>query len=203
MRAAHIVESTAGHSATLVPQNCVPVVTVRQRSPARDTRLPLWPHRNFAPPEGGLVRRYVLPIAAVLLTAACSSGTPKPTVTAHDPMGKPKGSHSTAPRAGSTPRKVKVAPSRTAKPKPSKDCPAVGDVFVWMKVPGVPDTAQALGGNGYPNCESTFTTIQRTSPNVPGACTEAAWASDNPGYDVDATPAKRLKKVQVSVGPAC
>ncbi len=45
--------------------------------------------------------------------------------------------------------------------------------------------------------------VQRTSPNVPGACTEAAWASDNPGYNADATPAKRLKKVQVAVGPAC
>ncbi|MFI6662511.1 hypothetical protein ACIBL8_44200 [Streptomyces sp. NPDC050523] len=79
----------------------------------------------------------------------------------------------------------------------------MGDVILWMKVPGIPDSAQVLGGNGYPNCESTFDTVRRTSPKVPGACTEAAWASDNPGYNADATPAKRLKKVQVSVGPAC
>lgn len=150
------------------------------------------------------MRRIVLLVPAILLTAACSSGTPTPTLTAHDPVGKPAKATATSSHSATPTQKAQSA----AKPKPSsskspKECPAVGDVFVWMKVPGVPDTAQALGGNGYPNCESTFTTIQRTSPNVPGACTEAAWASDNPGYDVDATPAKRLKKVQVSVGPAC
>ncbi|MEU0253299.1 hypothetical protein ABZ299_12485 [Streptomyces sp. NPDC006184] len=78
----------------------------------------------------------------------------------------------------------------------------MGDVFVWMRVAGVPDSAQRLGSSGYP-CESTLDTVRRTSPTVDGACTEAAWASDNPGYDADATPAKRLKNVQVSVGPAC
>lgn len=151
------------------------------------------------------MRRFIVPIAAVLLTAACSSGTPKPTLTAHDPIGKPAKSSPSSSHSAAAPTHT----ARTAaKPKPSpsksaKECPAVGDVIVWMKVPGVPDSAQVLGGNGYPNCESTFTTIQRTSPNVAGACTEAAWASDNPGYDADATPAKRLKKVQVAVGPAC
>ncbi|MGW1808242.1 hypothetical protein [Streptomyces sp. NPDC002078] len=79
----------------------------------------------------------------------------------------------------------------------------MGDVILWMRVRGVPDQAQRLGGNGYPNCQSTFDMVRQTSPTVPGACTEAAWASDNPGYNADATPAKRLKNVQVSVGPAC
>ncbi|WP_327401995.1 hypothetical protein OG194_18845 [Streptomyces sp. NBC_01288] len=145
------------------------------------------------------MRRFILPIAAILLTAACSSGTPRPAVTADDPVGTPK----PIKHAAATPTHS-ATPAAKAKPSPSaKECPAVGDVVLWMKVPGVPDSAQVLGGNGYPNCESTFQTVQRTSPTVPGACTEAAWASDNPGYNADATPAKRLKKVQVSVGPAC
>ncbi|MGW4047340.1 hypothetical protein [Streptomyces sp. NPDC004721] len=52
-------------------------------------------------------------------------------------------------------------------------------------------------------CENTFQLLQHTSPTEAGDCTEAAWASDNPGYDADAIPAARLKKVQVAIGPAC
>ncbi|WP_159039637.1 hypothetical protein [Streptomyces sp. TP-A0356] len=148
------------------------------------------------------MRRFILPIAAILLTAACGPGamnaTPSP---AHASSQQPaESSHSAAVNTPSASHSAKSNPSRSASPK---ECPSVGDVILWMKVPGVPDSAQVLGGNGYPNCESTFDMVQRTSPNVPGACTEAAWASDNPGYNADATPAKRLKKVQVAVGPAC
>nr|WTB35099.1 hypothetical protein OG781_41650 [Streptomyces sp. NBC_00830] len=52
-------------------------------------------------------------------------------------------------------------------------------------------------------CETTFQWPQHTSPTEAGDCTEAAWASDNPGYNADAIPAARLKKVQVTIGPAC
>ncbi|MFK0154627.1 hypothetical protein ACIQVK_21450 [Streptomyces sp. NPDC090493] len=60
-----------------------------------------------------------------------------------------------------------------------------------------------LGNYFLATCETTFESLPRTSPTQAGYCTEAAWASDNPGYDADITPAARLKKVQVSVGPAC
>lgn len=145
------------------------------------------------------MRRFLVPIAAVLLTAACGSSDPG-TTTAKEPAGTPTtSSHSAvAPVRSASPT---VKPK--ASPSPKKECPTVGDVIVWMKVKGVPDSAQMLGGNGYPNCQSTFEMVRKTSPNVPGACTEAAWASDNPGYDADATPAKRPKHVQVAVGPAC
>jgi hypothetical protein len=52
-------------------------------------------------------------------------------------------------------------------------------------------------------CEPTMEWFKHTSPTKAGYCTEAAWASDNPGYITDAEPAKRLKKVQVAIGPAC
>lgn len=146
------------------------------------------------------MRRFILPVAAILLTAACGSSDPG-TSTVNEPARTSTGSSrsAAAPEHGASP---------AAKPKPSptsseKECPAVGDVIVWMKVKGIPDSAQLLGGNGYPNCQSTFDMVRSTSPNVPGACTEAAWVSDNPGYDADATPAKRPKHVQVAVGPAC
>jgi hypothetical protein len=151
------------------------------------------------------VRRYTLPIAAILLTAACSSGTPKPTLTAHDPMGKPTRTHSTAPRASSTPQKTKVTQAHTAKPKPSKSkgCGVERDVIVWYKVPGIADSAQVVGNYNLVSCETTFHELQHTSPTGPGYCTEAAWASDNPGYNADADVPQRPKKVQVAVGPAC
>lgn len=72
-----------------------------------------------------------------------------------------------------------------------------------MKVPGIPNSAQVVGNYAQMNCEPTFQNLTHTSPTGPGYCTEAAWASDNPGYNADAEPAVRLKKVQVSVGPAC
>jgi hypothetical protein len=76
-------------------------------------------------------------------------------------------------------------------------------VIVRYVAPGQPATAQVLGNYNLQNCEPTFQTLQDTSPTGDGYCTEAAWASDNPGYNADATPAPRLKNPQVSVGPAC
>ncbi|MET7775357.1 hypothetical protein ABZU94_13960 [Streptomyces mirabilis] len=147
------------------------------------------------------MRRAILPIAAILLTAACgasSTGHAK-AAPAHTSSRPPAKSHSSAAKpAHSAPR--------TAKPKPShsaKSCSPTRDVDVWMKVPGLPDSAQVLGNYNLATCETTFQTMQKTSPTGPGYCTEAAWASDNPGYNADATPAKRLKKVQAAVGPAC
>lgn len=72
-----------------------------------------------------------------------------------------------------------------------------------MKTPGVTDSAQTLGNYNLATCESTFKYLQETSPTGAGNCTEAAWASDNPGYNADADPAPRPKKVQVAIGPAC
>lgn len=63
--------------------------------------------------------------------------------------------------------------------------------------------AQVLGNYILATCEPTLKMLQETSPTDAGNCTEAAWASDNPGYNADAEPAKRPKNVQMAVGPAC
>ncbi|MGW0764648.1 hypothetical protein [Streptomyces sp. NPDC002676] len=147
------------------------------------------------------MRRIILPIAAILLTAACGSG-------GSDTASKP--AHAPTPRATRSSHSVTAptpSPSHTAKPKPkpshSKECSPTRDVIVWYKVPGMPDSAQVLGNYYLGTCETTFQWLPKASPTTPGTCTQAAWASDNPGYNADATPAKRLKNVQVSVGPAC
>ncbi|MFJ8349739.1 hypothetical protein ACIQ9J_25925 [Streptomyces sp. NPDC094153] len=136
------------------------------------------------------MRRFVLPISAVLLTAACGSSAgpavSRPAARSHRPAASHATSHPNAP-----------APSST------ENCGPVRDIDVWMKVPGLPDSAQVLGSHGPGGCESTFEMLRMTSPTQAGYCTKAAYASDNPGYDADATPAARLKKVQMAVGPAC
>lgn len=63
--------------------------------------------------------------------------------------------------------------------------------------------AEVLGSYVVATCQTTFDMVKTTSPTEAGACTEAAWASDNPGYNADADPAKRPKDVQVAIGPAC
>ncbi|MFJ5154940.1 hypothetical protein ACIQCF_25795 [Streptomyces sp. NPDC088353] len=138
------------------------------------------------------MRRFVLPIAAVLLTAACGSS-------AGHASSQPaaKSSEHTAPHAGSRTRAAEP------KPSPTKACGPARDIDVWMKVPGLPDSAQVLGSHGPGDCESTFEMLRTTSPTQAGYCTKAAYASDNPGYDANAMPAARLKKVQVAIGPAC
>lgn len=101
------------------------------------------------------------------------------------------------------PSKTATQTKASTKPTPAKSCPAVDDIIVWYRVPTLPDSAQRLGGADPITCELTFNWLQRTSPMGDGYCTEAAWAHDNPGYDDGATPARRLKKVQMWAGPGC
>lgn len=152
-----------------------------------------------------------VPTAATAPIAASSGPTPTsdaPPTTAPPTTPPPSPSPAqAAPSPSLAPSTAKAASAtKAAAPKAAPSptgCDPGPDVIVWYRVPTLQDEAQLLGSRGYPNCSSTFDMIQSTSPTDPGECTEAAWASDNPGYDADATPAKRLKKVQVSVGPAC
>lgn len=143
------------------------------------------------------MRRYLLPVAVVLLTAACSSGTSKPAAAAH----------SLAPRSAvSSPTAAHSSSPGTTRAKPSasaKSCPPTRDVLVWTKFDGVPAAAAELGNYNAATCEPMFNWLTETSPTNAGDCTEAAWASDNPGYNVDADPAPKLKHIQLEIGPAC
>lgn len=133
----------------------------------------------------------------IVPAAAATSSSPSPT--------PPPASPSPSPTPTSSPKpSPKAVPKKAAAPSPTpSECDPGPDILVWSRVPTLPDSAEALGSRGGLTCSSTFTFIQDTSPTDPGYCTEAAWASDNPGYDVNASPARRLKDVQVMVGPAC
>lgn len=125
--------------------------------------------------------------------------TPAPTTTKPSPR---PATTTPSPKA-TTATPTTKPPAKPAPKKTSKGCGKNRDVDVWYKAPGLPDSAQVLGSYNAATCQSTFQMLKSTSPTGAGYCTEAAWASDNPGYNADAEPAKRLKDVQVSVGAGC
>jgi hypothetical protein len=142
-------------------------------------------------------------LAALVLLAgavACSSSAPStgsaPKAAATHAAPKP-----VATRAASTPAPAKT---RAAAASPAQStCAPVGDILVRYVSPDLPASASRLGGVDPAKCRSTFKYVEATSPTGAGYCTEAAWAKDNPGYNVDAERAAPLKNVQVKVGPAC
>lgn len=86
--------------------------------------------------------------------------------------------------------------------------PASGDIFVRMLVPTLGWQAQRLGGEWTWNaatrtCMTSVETMIYTAPTEAGNCTQVAYASSNPGYNADATPAGPLKHVIAEAGPGC
>lgn len=123
-------------------------------------------------------------VAAVLLLAGCSSSASKP---------------ATAPATAQpavTTSEPTVAPTSCA-------LTSKADVIERIITPGSPATAQRLGSVDLVNCRSVFDALKDETSTDPGYCTTAAWAADNPGYNVDAVPAPPLKNVQAVAGKGC
>ena len=72
----------------------------------------------------------------------------------------------------------------------------------WV-TPDAPSTAITVGDVDMSQCKPTLDTFAATSPMGAGFCSQIAWADDNPGYDVNASPAAPLRKVLQEVGPGC
>jgi hypothetical protein len=125
-----------------------------------------------------------LPLAviapALLALAACSSGTP-------------------AASSGAPPAAV-AAPSSSAACKLKDQGP---DYIVRDMDPGASTLASEVGPVDLADCKTTLDDFPGTAGQGPGECTTIALASDNPGYNVDANPAPRLKHVLMSAGPGC
>lgn len=126
----------------------------------------------------------LLPLAvlapALIALAACSSG-------------------STAASA-SAPQSAAAAASPSAACKLKDQGP---DYIVRDADPGASVLASEVGPVDLADCKTTLDDFPGTAGQGPGECTTIALASDNPGYNVDASPAPRLKHVIMSAGPGC
>jgi hypothetical protein len=125
----------------------------------------------------------------------------------------------TAPAATTARAAVATTAPPKAAPKPSADGSAAcykrpdvpaasGGIFVRMLVPTLGWQAQELGGGWLWNvtarkCMTSAQMIIAGAPTEAGNCTQVAYASSNPGYDPDATPARPLRKIIAQAGPGC
>lgn len=80
-----------------------------------------------------------------------------------------------------------------------------GDVLVRTKVPDLPWDVVELGGGWVfdhrtNTCRDGVDDPMSVIPTQPGYCGEVALASDNPRYDVEARPARALRKILDSRG---
>jgi hypothetical protein len=144
-----------------------------------------------------------VPVAATASAAATTAITPSAT-TAAPSVTAP------APRDSRTAQAHRTAKARTDSAEAA--CAARGfasaDIYVRWTDPGVPWTAQELGGEWVWNVAlgKCLTSVQMeiaASPPGAGNCTQVGYVADNPGYDVNATPAPPLEDVAAETGPAC
>ena len=63
--------------------------------------------------------------------------------------------------------------------------------------------AYKVGDVDLRTCKPTLDTFAANAPTRPFFCSQIAWAADNPGYNLSTRFPLPLKKVLLSVGPAC
>jgi hypothetical protein len=85
---------------------------------------------------------------------------------------------------------------------------ASGDIYVRMTDPGLQPQAQELGGEwtwdyAINKCLTTVQSNISTGPQNAGFCAQVGYVADNPGYNVDDTPAPPLQNVVAQTRPAC
>jgi len=144
-------------------------------------------------------RAYALTLAAAALAVAGCSSSPSDNSASQTIVVHTAADHA----AASKPATHSPSPAAKAAPSPTCDMTKEPNVLVWYKVPGLQDSAQLLGGWSPETCKSSVDQIMAGSPTGDGYCTEIAMASDNPGYNADATPAKPLKHVIEAIGGSC
>ena len=144
-----------------------------------------------------------VPVAATESAPATTAVTPSAT-TAAPSVTVP------APRDSRTPQAHRTAKARTDSAEAA--CAArgfaSGDIYVRWTDPGVPWTAQELGGEwvwdvALGKCLTSVQMEIAASPPGAGNCTQVGYVADNPGYDINAQVAPPLEHVAAETGPAC
>ena len=157
----------------IAPFECPPTCPCRQEAVPDAPGAIL---RGSAAPRG----RCVSNGAAVLVVAACSSSS------------GPAASASPAVAAPSSPAATGSCGLKTS-----------FDYLVRTTQPGMPASAQEIGNVDLAHCMPTIQDFAKTAGTASGECTQIALASDNPGYDVNASPTPTLRKVITDTGPGC
>ena len=139
------------------------------------------------------MKRTITIVFGALLLAACGNATT--TAQPASTTVQPKTVQPTA-----TPPTTPPAPAATP-----TGCPLPNDVEYIERdtVPRLPTSAIRLGSVYVTLCKTTVDALPLISPLGEGYCTQLALASDNPGYDENATPAAPLRKVVAQVGGSC
>jgi hypothetical protein len=109
-------------------------------------------------------------------------------------------SSSSAPAGAVTTHK---ATTHKAKPKPCKLKVTFDYIERFVEPEAGPPTAIEIGNVNFGDCKSSLDDFAATAPTGKDDCATVALASGNPGYDVNADPAPRLKHVIESAGPGC
>ena len=83
-----------------------------------------------------------------------------------------------------------------------------GDILVRITTNGQPAVTQQMGGAWTWNtrshrCDTPVEAVISTASGNAGNCTQVAYATSNPGYQLTAAPAPPLKKIVAAKGPAC
>jgi hypothetical protein len=147
------------------------------------------------------IRPQLSVIAAVLVTAACSSGS----LVTSAPVTKPTAAEPVPATAAAKPTVTAKPASTTAAAAPSsKGCTAPTFDYIERDAdPGAQSLAQEIGNCDLATGQGSLASFRQTAGQAPGECTTIALASDNPDYDANAVPAPPLKDVIESAGPGC
>lgn len=129
-----------------------------------------------------------LPVAAVVMAAGCSAGSSSSSAV-------PAATHS-------------AKPAKDGSAACSRKKHAYGDLLVRTTEPGAQAVTSGIGGGWIwdhviGKCLDAVEWAVATAGTADGECTTIALSSSNPGYDVNASPSKKLKKVIADAGPGC
>lgn len=151
------------------------------------------------------MKRAIAIVSGALLLTACGSAatTAQPTATATATVQQTTAAPTEAPAPPTT--AVSPAPMTPAASPSATDCALPNDVEYLERdiVPRLLPSAIRVGAVNGALCKTTVDALPLISPLGDGYCTQLALASDNPGYDENATPAAPLRKVVAQVGGSC
>lgn len=110
---------------------------------------------------------------------------------------------SSSPSSSAPPAAQPPAPATAPSPAGSCKLKTTFDYIVRTVEPGSAPQAQEIGNVDLANCASALSDFAATAGQAAGECTTIALASQNPGYNADASPAPPLRHVIQAAGPGC